>query len=417
MRAHHRTRLCGVATWIAAVILGAGWPAGAVGQPPAMEQQVQAPPQVWGGFRLAAAEHDAALRIGGLLQGDGIFLLRDRTQQADRFEMRRVRLSLKGTWGRLLAARIQPQWTSTGVEILDAYVDVRIIAGLSLRIGKQKTPLGLEMLRPAAALGLPERGFATSLLPSRDIGVQVSGDLWDGLLTYAVGGYNGVASGGKSNGNLGDDFDVAGRLFIQPFHGTSWGPLRALGLGLAGSWGIERGDASETGLGRFRTVARDVFLTFADGVAADGQRWRVNPQVWWFWGPLGILGEFVHASRQVRGDGSLHGVAQQAWTAEVGYVLTQEAAEYRGVTPKRRWGALQLVAQVGELKTPKMAFHNGMMDPRGPGDALSWGGALHYWAAVPLMAEVAFIRTTFEGGAGTGRPPENALFTRVQASF
>ena len=416
-------------TWAAATVMfflfvavvGLAWPASAACLPPdhpATSPQAEAKPAAWQGFRLAAPEHDATLRIGGLVQADGVFTLEDRRWQDDRFELRRVRLSLKGIWGKTFSARIQAQWTSSGVEMLDAHVDLRIVPGLSLRAGKQKTPLGLEMLRPAAALGLPERGLASSLVPSRDIGVALYGEFREGLLTYAAGVYNGVGSGGKSDGNIGDNFDIAGRAFVQPFILTSIRPLRGLGVGLAGSWGMERGQAGETGLGRFRTVARDVFLTFSDGVIADGQRWRVNPQAWWYWGPLGVFGEFIYAARDVRGEDRLRVIEQQAWTVEVAYVLTQEAEGYRGVIPQRRWGALELVGRYSELRTAPRAFNHAMMDPEGPGIVRSWGGALHYWAAVaPLMAEVAFVRTDFMAGAGADRPPENALFTRVQASF
>jgi hypothetical protein len=52
------------------------------------------------------------------------------------------------------------------------YFDVRVARAFRVRIGKDKTPIGHELLQGDADPLFPERALASSLVPNRDIGVQ-----------------------------------------------------------------------------------------------------------------------------------------------------------------------------------------------------------------------------------------------------
>ena len=61
--------------------------------------------------------------------------------------------------------------------VQDAYVDARFSKVFNLRAGKQKPPLGQERLLSATDILFIERALPTALVPNRDVGVQVYGEL------------------------------------------------------------------------------------------------------------------------------------------------------------------------------------------------------------------------------------------------
>ena len=66
-----------------------------------------------------------------------------------------------------------------------------------------------------------ERGLPTNLVPNRDVGAQIHGDLFDGAFTYAFGAFNGVVDGGSGDLDNNDSKEFAGRLFGFPFKASS----------------------------------------------------------------------------------------------------------------------------------------------------------------------------------------------------
>jgi hypothetical protein len=65
---------------------------------------------------------------------------------------------------------------------------------------RQGVVVGLERLQSGSELLFVERGLPTNLVPNRDVGAQLFGDLFDGTISYALGAFNGVPDLG--NGDL-----------------------------------------------------------------------------------------------------------------------------------------------------------------------------------------------------------------------
>lgn len=382
----------------------------------AAQAQEPAEPTPWRGFRFAFPDHDAELRVRGLVQSDGVFFVHDHHDQTNRFEIRRARIALAGHVGSVFAFRIEPQFTPGSVVVLDAYVDARLAGdALVIRAGKMKSPLGIEMLQPIEALILPERGLTTGMVPTRDIGIDVHGE-WHGL-QYAVGVFDGALDGETPEGNVDDHVDVDARVFVEPFHDASVPALEHLGLGVAGSFGSEQGDERASGLPSYRTATRTPYARYADGTVAEGNRWRLNPQAWWYWGPVGLVGEFVHSSVRVRGNGDVQEVAHRSWMVAGSWVLTGDRASYSGVSATRPWGALELGGRYAEQRLDESAMVGAGSEPA-PHRVRAWGLALSYWATAVVRAQLALERTSFELSSGDrARAPENALFLRLQASL
>jgi phosphate-selective porin OprO/OprP len=270
---------------------------------------------------------------------------------------------------------------------------------------------------------------------------MLHGDIWrgaeadtrklafTGVLNYSIGAYNGVGDGrNSSNVDFDDEKSVAARLFVHPFLKTEIEPLKGLGLGVAGSYGNVEG--SEGLPSSYQTEALQTFFNYRSGpnFIADGDLWRISPQGYYYWGPFGLMGEYVLASQNLSAVtnitfGNIH---NQAWHVSASYVLTGEDNGFRGVTPRNNfdpreghWGALQLVARYSELKLDDEIFPTFANPDTAAERATALGVGLNWYLNRNVRASANFIHTDFEGGEeGTvPRQDENAFLTRLQLAF
>jgi phosphate-selective porin OprO/OprP len=397
---------------------------------PAAAQDPAAPPpptQVTAGadgFVIESEGGDFRLQLRGYVQFDGRFYpgSEDDSAGTGTFLLRRVRPILQGTVARYFDFNLTPDFGGGNAVLQDAYVEARPSTQLRLRVGKFKPPVGLERLQSATALALVERALPTALVPNRDVGAQVSGELASGAVAYAAGVFNGAPDGGSVDGDANSGKDLAGRLFFWPFK-ASGSALKGLGFGAAATTGRQDGAPAA-----YRTGGQLPLFTYADGVVADGTRTRIAPQLSFYAGPLGLTAEYVRSRSRLRnagGDGARLGV--QAWQATLSLGLTGDAPSYAGVRPlrpydpaQRQWGALELVARVNGFRADGAAFSGGFADPdTSARQALAWGLGLNWYLTRHVKQVASFERTSFTGGAagGADRPPENALFIRTQLAF
>jgi phosphate-selective porin OprO/OprP len=318
---------------------------------------------------------------------------------------------------------------------MDAYVDTDFAPWASLRLGKFKTPVGIERLQSATDLALTERSLADNLMPNRDVGVQLSGQFGDRTLAYALAVLNGVPDGSSGDTDVNDAVDVAARVFAKPFVTNMYSPLRGAGFGLAGTWGREQGSASNSQLPTFRTPGRSTFFqyvsnnpaTLAGTAVADGDHWRVSPQATWYEGQLGLMAEYVRSSEQVALGATRAWVNNDAWQVRASWVLTGEKASYDGVVPDAPfdfggggWGAWELSLRWASLDVDADAFANGFADPtRSARQADSLGAAIRWYLNANVEAWLDYEHTTFRGGAPSGgnRHDEDVITTRLQLAF
>src|SRR5437867_4298090 len=79
---------------------------------------------------------------------------------------------------------------------------------LRVRAGKMKSPFGIERLQSAQGLLFVERSLANNIVPNRDVGVQVHGELAQGAFGYQLALLNGVTDGGNIDGDTNDAKDL-----------------------------------------------------------------------------------------------------------------------------------------------------------------------------------------------------------------
>lgn len=383
------------------------------------------------GFSIKSADGKFSIRFRGLVQTDARFFLSDSAVPAtNNFFVRRARPILDVVVGKYLEFRLQPDFGQGSTVLFDAYSDVKVSPAFAVRVGKFKPPVDLERLQSASDIVFAERALATNLAPNRDIGLQLSGDLSAGLFSWQVGIFNGVPDLGNGDGDVSDAKDFVGRVFVQPF---KTGSLAGLGVGIAGTTGIERGTTAAPVLPSYRTPGQQTWFRYASStttptsnVFADGRRSRLAPQAYFYTGPLGLHGEYIQSYQTVsRATFTTVKLKHTAWQATGSYFLTGEKNSFRSASPKKpfdpkagSFGALELAARYSELAVDDATFPNYVSAASTPSKAKAWAVGLNWYLARSIKLAADYEHTTFTGGTATGdREAENFVVTRVQYAF
>ena len=319
-----------------------------------------------------------------------------------------------------------------GVAVVqDAYFDARFAKVFNLRAGKQKPPLGQERLISATDILFIERALPTALVPNRDVGIQVYGDLapW---LTYQVGVFNGVIDGGSGDIDTADSKDVLGRLLFSPFKTGGHERLQSLTIGIGGSGGKEVGTVAAPALAQLRSGGQLVWFRYrTDGTVpnttvADGSRTRFTTHGQYYLGQLGLQAEYVVSRQEVRRATTADEIEQQSWQLTGSWVLTGETATGRAIAPRKPfapgkgdWGAFEIVARANALTVDDAAFPVFANPDASARQASAAGVGLNWYLNRNVKIAADYELTRFDGGAlaGADRPDEHALFTRFQIAF
>ena len=266
-----------------------------------------------------------------------------------------------------------------------------------------------------------ERGLPTSLVPNRDIGVKVHGELFDKLVEYAVGVYNGVPNGSSGDIDSNNEKDVAGRLFLHPFITTGIEPLEGFGIGIAATRGTQ-----SNGLATYRSSGQEAYFTFVDDAIADGRRVLWTPQGYYYFGPLGLLAEYVRVTEHTTNGTTPNEMTSEAWQIAGSVVVYGGKPSYKGVTvdhpldPEQGdLGAFELAARYGELHVSSDVYGTGQADPTVAANrASAWAVGFAWHFATRVKALVNYEHTSFHRGAVSGdRQTEGLLVTRLQVAF
>lgn len=391
------------------------------------------------GFSFASADSNFVTQIHGLVQVDSrTFFHENDAKGVDGFLLRRARPIFTGTVFHDFDYNLTPDFGGNTVQIPDAYVTYRYSPEIQVQTGKFKSPVGLEALQADPATSFNERSLVTDLVPNRDLGIQLKGDLNGGVASYAIAGLNGAPdyNGTTTNVYSQNALAVVSRLFLQPWKNSDISALRGLGFGVAGSYEIDDPNTkASSGLTPgYTTDGQQKFFTYTNTAYAGGQHWRVSPQSYYYYGPFSLLGEYIVTGQRVTNGKISDNVGANAWELSGGWVLTGEDASYTGVVPRHPfdprngdWGAFQLVARYAQLNVDSDAFTSGLASSANSADqAQSWALGLNWFLNKNIRANISFSHTWFGGYTG-GKPPsgtlvpaaqdENVLFTRIQLAF
>jgi phosphate-selective porin OprO/OprP len=399
------------------------------------------------GLVVTSPDAASSIHVGALVQADSReFFPGGGSSPNTSFILRRARLVLDGRLDKTYSWQFVPEFgngsggTATTVALLDANVVIAPTQEFQFKMGKFKAPIGVEELQNDPNTSFVERSFASNLMPSRDVGAEILGNLGGGRANYALGLFNGTPDSLTSSGNsdFDNDKDLDARLFLTPFALDKESPWQGLGFGIGGSIGREKTHAAVTA--GYKTDGQQTFFAYNGAVFADGDVWRLSPQAYYYHGPFGALAEYVVSTVNVRSTAPTATsfppktqLENKAGQVMAGWVLTGEDAAYAGVTPAHpfnwsddTWGALQVVARYEQLRIDPKAFVGAspLASPAtNASKAEAVGLGLNWYLTKAVRVTQDFFDTRFHVGSLTAATPqilrqnEKALTTRVQVSF
>jgi phosphate-selective porin OprO/OprP len=388
------------------------------------------------GFGIASPDRQFQLRLRGQIQVDGRRFYGDASlNDKDTFVVRRIRPTFAGTVFGLADFLITPDFGNNTTAIIDAYVDVHPRPWLRVRAGKFKAPLGLERLQADQDLVFAERALDSALTSQREIGVQLWGDVAGGVVRYEAGMWNGVPDGTLLDVDSDYSKTFGGRVFIQPFAVDSLRGLGRLGVGVAFSTGNEKGSAASGGnpwVPTFKSVGQNTIYSYLASstdpngtVIAFNRHTRVNPQLYYYIGPVGLLAEWVKEYQEFLKGTDTGAINHNAGHVTLSYVIGGDES-YEGFKPRKpidlaagTFGAVELAVRYSFLNLDDVSFPT-LADPAKSVTRADETGAAVNWAPnrnLKLMAD--WQRTTFKGGAAAdaNRKTENVGIARLQIAF
>lgn len=392
------------------------------------------------GFFLQSPDGDYQLKLRGLIHADArVFPFESGDTGTDSLFLRRVRPIFEGKVAKYFDFRIMPDFAGGTTTLLDAYGRVTYFPAAQLTAGKFKSPLSLERLQSANALTFIERSIANSLAPNREVAITLGGSVLDGRLSYEGGVFNGAIDGGSNDGDVTSDKDFQGRLWAEPFKTSTTAALRGLGFGIAGTYGTAKEE--DYGSLTYRTSGRSRYFRFdttgGARVLFDGTRGRIAPQAYWYWGPFGLLGEYIRGETdlvrvtvadgvETRQDGVLE---TDGWVIQASWVLTGEKASYKQVIPDEpfdprngKWGAFEVGARASQVNVDDGIFDRGFAS-RANGsvdNATAWTAGVNWYLNKWFKFQINYERTEFDGDlefSGKPRGHEDVLLSRFQILY
>lgn len=333
------------------------------------------------------------------------------------FSARRVQMFLDGNVYKDFSFKIFMDYSGSNFLLLDSYLDWNLLPELSLRVGKFKVPTNMERLQASSRQQFIEPGFPSSLLPNRDVGIQLSGSIVK-VLEYQLAVVNGVQDGNSGSDDLNDDKDLWGRLFMN-----------LGGFSVGSSFG--RGWHDNSVLPSYKTPNRSTTMFSyrpavtgsnpSPAVVSKGYVEHFNPQVSYYGGGLSLGAECVTSSQTVEKNGS-EKMIHSAWQSSFAFVLTGEEQTYKGFkvknpVHKNGIGAIEVLGRIGEIQFDETAFDSDIWVDRSKSvkSVFGWTVGTNWYLNDNVRFQLNYENNEFTGGSS--KPEEQILSLSMNLSF
>ncbi|HVM32901.1 MAG TPA: porin [bacterium] len=348
------------------------------------------------------------------------------------FLARKAHLDFGGRFDDLVGMSIgieSDKSTAVSIGFFHAYVYVKFDKALEFQAGKFTNALSLEGLQPSADLPFVESSMLANLIPDKDIGAMISGEVdhWADYALEVANGEQDNESSATGPGKAAQDFKaVTARVFLTPFKHSHDEGLKGLGLGLAGILDNEVNQDNAPWQKLETSFGGNAFMTYNGSVVARGDFYHWDAQGYYYNGPFGFLGEYVQSIQTVGvpGKPSVQ-LTNIGWLAEATFVLGGEAG-YEGVKvdqpfdPARgQWGAFEFAARLHSNLIDVNSFTVGFpYDPlggslgQGAEVATAYGLGVNWWLDNHFKWMIDAERTEFSGG-NLAVLPEQAAVVRA----
>jgi phosphate-selective porin OprO and OprP len=354
------------------------------------------------------------------------------TARNDEFYVRRALITFKGTvgnWNYVLTPNLVGASAAVGID--DAWIEYAFSDQLHIWGGRFPTLEGWEMYQSNGKLTFVERGLPSNLTTGREIGLMATGNAFNKIVNYGAALIDGALDGNTqlNNVNLSGDMDVVGKITITPFAPMKGSVLAGLTVGASGSYGQENVtlDGTTDKSISYKTAGRCTFLKIQTGTLINGNRYRLNPQASYYYGPVGFVGEYLSSSYDMTRGGLKHSIDNTGWTAQASWVVTGENASANGVKPNHPfslnaggWGALELAARFNALTGDKDLFTGTSSQILAASGSVqkaeAYAVGLKWYLTENLLWMLDYENTDFSG-LGADKKTEQVVMTRVQVEF
>lgn len=239
--------------------------------------------------------------------------------------------------------------------LFDLRLDIPVFENGTFSIGKQKEPISMERVMSLAHWPLQERSAgADALLPARNIGLVMSGNLFDRNVSLAGGVFNDWLDKDQPSSISDNSTQFVGRATWVPWSSDNESTLLHLGLGLRHSNGKQGGLLStEPEFNQAPDYIRSDFLDidYYNTYQAEASL-RSGP----FW----LHGEYI----QSESDTDIFGeIKPEGYNVTASWIMTGEVRGYNrrsGIFTKmpisrsvnqNGWGALEVAPRYSNLDT------------------------------------------------------------------
>ena len=384
--------------------------------PPATPPPSTPPPFTAGwqdGFVVQSANGDYRLVLGLTAQADGRFSLDDPLPITNTFTIRKMRPTLSGRVAKYFDFKVMPDFGNGTAVLLDAYFDIRFSPKFRVRSGKDKTPVGYELLQGDAFLLFPERALASSLVPNRDVGCPGAGRsvappvLRRRDLQRRAGRQQ--LDGGRRSQQQQRSSRAASSGSRSGRRRRRLGALNGLGLQIGGSTGRQAGAlAGVQNLGR-----PDRTFPMPRARRASGGRQRVSPAVFYYYKSFGAFAEYMRSTQAVARAGTEADVTNQGWDVTGSLVSHRRAgvgprrtAEERLRPCERPLGRAAVRRALLGADGRSRRFDRGFAAATASREAKSFTLGVNWYPVAFIKYYATFERTSFDGG-NASRPAEN----------
>jgi len=188
------------------------------------------------GLRLDSGDGNYKLKIGGRIQTDFAWFDQDKNDlwliedAQDGAEFRRARLYISGDIYDSVEFKAQYDFAGGDADFKDVYLALNDIPTVGqLKIGHFKEPFSLEELTSSKYITFMERALPNVFSPSRNTGVQLMNNFFDGRMTAAAGFFYDADGYGEA-GDEDRGWNFTTRLTGLPYYAEEGRKLVHLGV-------------------------------------------------------------------------------------------------------------------------------------------------------------------------------------------
>ncbi|MCE9581343.1 MAG: hypothetical protein K8T20_02380 [Planctomycetes bacterium] len=391
------------------------------------------------GLQVKSQDGNFEMHVGGrvLVHYRAYFMNPERIS-INSFSFREVKIDLQGKIFKDWGFRVEAASTGPNFSIDDAYVSFERFSCLKIKVGQYKAPMSIDQTQSTLFIDMPERGLLDRLVPGYELGAMVYGEIVEKIFAYNVMVSNGTGRAGVDNNS---DKDIFLRAQLRPFATMESDFLKGIHIAVDANYG-KRGLA--TGVLPYTYSDPASQTTFvakgpnANFARFDGSRYRVNTELAWLLGPIGVKAQFLWTRDSYRFPGSTTKTGRgananhSAWLVTASWIITGEAKTWDRPTVNKPLfgsaggiGAVEVLARYSRFNVPGDLIRDGIISKQDSAQKVDEFAAGVNWYPNPnvrVSAMYAFIEYTGSSirplVVGNRRfDHEDVLVIRVQVDF